>query len=84
MSIPEDKRLHLIFGAVAAAGAFVVLLLGHAFGIGPALAFASTAVGVGYEIVQRVRKSGTPSLADAAFTAAPGWLAWAGLWLSTL
>jgi uncharacterized membrane protein YjjB (DUF3815 family) len=84
MRIEQDKRLHLAFGLAAALGAVAVLLIGRHVGAGAALAFASTTVGMAYERVQRIRKSGEPSKLDAAFTAAPGFVAWAVLELLAL
>lgn len=80
MTIPRDKLMHLAFGAGTVVGTVALLFLARQYGAGPAMAFASTVVGVGYELVQRLRKEGEPSVADALATAAPGWLAWGVLW----
>jgi hypothetical protein len=71
----RDKLLHIalgICGLVAAAfGAFILTHLGH----GWFFAFSTTALGVGYEINQYVRKEGQVEALDALATAAPGWIA---------
>lgn len=82
--IDKDKLFHASAGAVTVIGAFAVIMLYSAFGWGPAFAFASTAVGIGYEVVQKLRNEGHPDPVDAAFTAAPGWLAWALIELTRL
>lgn len=72
----RDKVLHLIMGAfcvLVALGAAVVL---RTLGIGPMLAYATTWLGVFYEVQQWYRGEGTPEAMDAVATAAPGWLAW--------
>lgn len=84
MNIEKDKLLHLAFGTAAAVGALAVVTVAQRFGFGPAAALASTIVGLSYELLQKVRKSGEPDPMDAVFTAAPGWLVWAVLALTEL
>jgi hypothetical protein len=71
----RDKFLHIalgICGLIAAyCGAFV---LTH-FGYGWFFAFSTTALGIGYEINQYVRKEGKVEILDALATASVGWLA---------
>lgn len=71
MPLPDDKRKHLIAGALIAAGALALVWL-STIALGLAVAAAGAAVGVAYEAVQRLRGEGTPELADAAATALPG------------
>jgi hypothetical protein len=68
----RDKQLHLIggFGLVALLAA--VLYAGRALGYGWALALGCAALALGVEWYQRIRREGTFSLTDAAWSAAPG------------
>jgi hypothetical protein len=63
--IPLDKRYHLVFGAATAAvmvlNLYLFILLGWAWS---AMA-AAAEVGIGYELVQKIRKEGTPDVTDA-------------------
>ena len=79
MTIPRDKLLHLALGCLAAAVAYLALIVHSTFGLGPMLAFITTVVGIGYEAQQRIRREGRVEALDALATAAPGWLAWAFL-----
>lgn len=71
----RDKLLHIALGICglvsAACGAFI---LTH-FGLGWFFAFNTTALGIGYEINQYVRKEGQVEALDALATASPGWVA---------
>lgn len=82
MNIPLDKLLHVGLGVLALACALLGLAINVRFGLGPTLAYTSTAVGVLYEAQQAYRKEGHPDPWDAAATAAPGWIAWAALALT--
>ena len=76
--VPRDKKLHLGLGVLAVIAAVVVSAVWQ-YAPGFALALASTAMGIGYEAQQKFRGEGDVSVWDAAFTAAPGFLAW-GAW----
>ena len=71
----RDKLLHIALGIcglmAAAIGAFILM---H-FGLGWFFAFSTTALGIGYEVNQYVRKEGQVEALDALATAAPGWVA---------
>jgi len=82
MTAYNDKFLHIILGCIALVCAFIGLQVHQHVGLGPALAYATTTVGVLYEIQQGIRKEGMPDLFDALATASPGWLAWAALELT--
>ena len=71
--MPKDKVLHLVLGALWLA------LIAPAFWLplGPALAYATTAYAVTYELNQWYRKEGKPEVLDAVCTALPGFVAWA-------
>lgn len=73
--IARDKLLHVALGVLAIACALVALKIHDLYGIGPTMAFTTTAVGVLYELQQAYRREGQPDILDAAATAAPGWLA---------
>ena len=77
MNIPRDKLLHIALGVLAIVCALAALMIHAFFGLGPTLAYTTTAVGVGYEVQQRIRGEGQVEALDAVCTAAPGWLAWA-------
>ena len=63
-TIPHDKAMHAIYGgALAAIGGFHSVLAG---------AVLCTAVAVGWEIYQRLKRRGHPSVADALATVAGG------------
>jgi hypothetical protein len=79
--IARDKILHLALGCLAAAVAYLALIVHSTFGLGPMLAFITTVVGIGYEAQQRFRREGQVEALDAIATAAPGWLAWGILWI---
>lgn len=71
-----DKAFHALMG-ILAMGAAAVLLWVHAhFGLGAALAFAATTIGIAVELYQKVRHEGEPDIKDALATALPGWLFW--------
>jgi hypothetical protein len=72
----NDKALHLALGCIAAAVAYLALIVHSTLGLGAMLAFITTVVGIGYEAQQRIRKEGQVEALDALATAAPGWLAW--------
>ena len=84
MELKTDKLMHLGMGFFTAAATAVIILIYHYFGIGPAVAAATTVVGIGYEVQQRVRKSGEPSWKDALATAVPGYLVWLAVALATV
>lgn len=73
---PRDKLQHFALGALAIACAALALLIYRLYGLGPTLAYTTTAVGVLYELQQWYRKEGQPDPYDALATALPGWLAW--------
>jgi len=75
--IPRDKKLHFALGILAVFTAVVVAVVWD-YAPGFAMALASTAMGVGYEAQQKYRGESGVSVADAIFTAAPGFLAWGG------
>jgi hypothetical protein len=77
--IPRDKILHIALGVVAIVCAMLALLVYAWFGLGPCLAYTTTAVGLLYEAQQAFRKEGQPDLLDAAATALPGFVAWGAL-----
>lgn len=71
----QDKLLHVALGICGlVAAAFGTLILDY-FGLGWFFAFSTTALGIGYEINQYVRKEGNVEALDALATAAPGWIA---------
>lgn len=70
--IPRDKQLHLMGGAMFAAGASAVLLIGKYVGPGIAISAACLVMGWGVERYQAIRREGTPSKWDWAATSAPG------------
>jgi hypothetical protein len=74
--IPRDKLLHLGLGVLWLCATAVNLLVYTFFGLGPALAYGTTAFGILYEVNQWIRKEGQPDPWDAAVTAAPGFVAW--------
>ena len=76
MNIPRDKVLHIALGVLAILCAYVALWVNSLFGLGPCLAYTTTAVGVLYEVQQWYRKEGQVELLDAIYTAAPGFVAW--------
>lgn len=75
----RDKLLHVLLGLLALACALLALWIYERFGLGPTMAYTATAVGVLYEVQQKVRGEGQVEVLDAVYTAAPGWLAWAVL-----
>ena len=75
--IPRDKLLHIGLGVLWLCATAVNLLVYTFFGLGPAMAYGTTAFGTLYEVNQWIRKEGTPDPWDAAATALPGWVAWA-------
>lgn len=74
--MPRDKLLHIALGVLSIVCALAALMIHALFGLGPTLAYTTTAVGVLYEIQQWYRKEGQPDIYDALATAAPGWVAW--------
>ena len=77
MNIHRDKQLHIALGVLAIACALLALAIFQRFGLGPTLAYTTTAVGVLYEVQQWYRREGQVEALDAIYTAAPGWVAWA-------
>ena len=77
--MPRDKLLHIALGVLAIACALLALVVYERFGLGPTLAYTTTAVGVLYEVQQWYRREGVVDPLDALATAAPGWVAWAVL-----
>lgn len=75
MKISRDKLLHIALGVLAFACALLVLVVYERFGLGPTLAYTTTAAGILYVVQQAYRKEGQPDPWDAAATAAPGWAA---------
>lgn len=76
----RDKLLHALMGLATVGAALLILLVDARYGLGAALALATTLVGVGYELQQRYRREGQVEWQDALATAAPGWLAWLLIW----
>ena len=74
--IPRNKILHLVMGVLAIACALAALMIHAFFGLGPTLAYTTTAVGVLYEVQQWYRGEGQVDVWDAVATAAPGFVAW--------
>ena len=74
--IHRDKLLHIALGVLSIGCALAALMIHALFGLGPCLAYTTTAVGVLYEVQQWYRKEGQPDLWDALATAAPGWVVW--------
>jgi hypothetical protein len=70
----QDKVFHLAAGALVALAAWALIALAPQLGTQPAMAIAAAAVGVAYELVQRLRGEGVPDPADALATAAGGGL----------
>ena len=70
MTIPDDKRKHLIGALVILAWVLAILWAYGRFGLVSALSVASLA-GPGLELYQKVRHEGTPDPRDAAWTMAP-------------
>jgi Co/Zn/Cd efflux system component len=66
--IAKDKLMHGAFGAAASAGAFALAKFGVIF----AMLLAAVAVGVAYELVQKLRGEGQPDWRDALATAIGG------------
>lgn len=77
-TIQRDKMLHFGLGCLSVAAAVLVAVVWK-YSPGFAMALAAAAMGAGYEWQQKFRGEGEISIADAAFTAAPGLLAW-GAW----
>lgn len=78
-ALKPDKLKHVVAGAAAVLFTLAALWLGQRVSVGAALAFASTSLGIGYELLQRYRREGQPEVLDAVATAAPGWVAWLAL-----
>ena len=74
--LPQDKLQHLALGVLAIGCALLALLIYRVGGLGPTLAYTTTAVGVLYEVQQWYRKEGQPDVYDALATSLPGWVAW--------
>jgi hypothetical protein len=68
----RDKVLHFAFGLASALAAIAVVEIRDRFGLPAACLALAAAVGVGYEVVQKLRGSGEPSVRDALATAAGG------------
>ena len=77
MNIPRDKVLHIALGVLAIGCAILALAIYNDFGLGPTLAYTTSAVGVLYEVQQWYRREGQVEALDAIYTAAPGFVAWA-------
>lgn len=75
--MPRDMLLHIALGALAIGCALLALFIHERFGLGPCLAYTTTAVGVLYEVQQWYRKEGQVEARDALATAAPGFVVWA-------
>lgn len=72
----RDKLLHVLMGLVTVGAALLLTLTHGRYGLGAALALATTLMGVGYELQQWYRREGQVEWQDALATAAPGWAAW--------
>lgn len=70
--IPKDKLMHAAMGAVAALGVLGLLAIAKHMGKDAAMVAGAVAVGLGYELVQKLRDEGDPDLEDAAVTTAGG------------
>ena len=82
--IQKDKLQHIALGVLAIGCALRALLIYRVGGVGPTLAYTTTAVGVLYEVQQWYRKEGQPDAHDALATSLPGWVAWGVLHLTNL
>ena len=76
MNTQRDKLLHIALGVLSIGCALAALMIHAFFGLGPCLAYTTTAVGILYEVQQWYRKEGQPDPWDAVATAAPGFVAW--------
>ena len=74
--IPRDKLFHIALGVLAIVCALAALMIHAFFGLGPTLAYTTTAVGVFYEAQQWWRREGSVEWQDAVATALPGFVAW--------
>jgi hypothetical protein len=72
----RDKLQHFGLGGLTSVFSALALLIYQHYGLGPMLAYATTVVGVTYELQQWYRHEGQPDAYDALATAMPGWLAW--------
>lgn len=72
MNIPADKLLHLKYGTLFALMTAAAMWFAVRYGIGWATAGGSVVMGWALERYQAIRREGTPSMADAAASAAPG------------
>lgn len=77
--IPRDKLYHLAAGVITLLSMLVLLVVATCFGVLPAIALATTLMGVGLEGYQWIRKEGEVAYSDALVTASPGWALWAGV-----
>lgn len=59
--IPRNKILHLVMGVLAILCALLALAVYERFGLGPTLAYTTTAVGVFYEVQQWWRRERSTS-----------------------
>lgn len=70
--IAPDKLQHLTWGAGLAVLLGGVLVAAKFLSPGVAIGLGQVALAFGVELYQKKRNEGTPSVGDAAFTAAPG------------
>lgn len=84
MTIPLDKQLHAVAGAITAICALLLAYLVPIIGAPLVALLAGAAMGIGYELVQLLRHEGQPDLADAAATTAGAGVVALLLWLITL
>ena len=80
MKIATDKRLHILAGAAMAVAVAGLHLIAQAFGLHWAALAGGAGVSIGYELLQKYRGEGEPSLADAAAGIAGSAAAAAVLW----
>ena len=72
--IATDKIFHFVIGVGTCAYALLIVWITHRYGFPLAAAVATTLMGIGIELYQRVRKEGAPDPRDAIATAVPGWV----------
>jgi hypothetical protein len=68
----QDKVFHLTAGGLVALAAWALIALAPQIGTQAVMALAAAAVGVAYEVLQRIRGDGVPDPADALATTAGG------------
>lgn len=80
----KDKRQHFGFALLAVPAVWLLVWLANNVGMWAAFGAATTMIGFGFEGIQKFRKEGEPSLADALWTSAAGWVAGGAYYLAGL